>query len=284
MKAKNLVIIILILLVIGAGGFYFFSNLKGYNKPGGQTNNNDDQNHKNDLITADSPKPNDLVKSPFLIRGQARGNWYFEATFPAQLYDRNGKLLGQKPIRAQGDWMTENFVPFEEQFEFTDPTVDTGYLLLKKDNPSGLPELDNELRIPVRFEPSSEVIKLKVYFNNNNLDPEISCNKVFPVEREVPTIQAIARAAVEELLKGVMQSEKDQGFFTSINPNVKIQKLTIENGTAKIDFNEQLEFQVGGSCRVSAIRSQITQTLKQFSTVNQVIISINNRIEDILQP
>ncbi|MCX6760220.1 MAG: GerMN domain-containing protein, partial [Candidatus Nealsonbacteria bacterium] len=69
-----------------------------------------------------------------------------------------------------------------------------------------------------------------------------------------------------------------------INTGVKIQKLTIENGIAKVDFDEQLENGVGGSCKVSAIRAQITQTLKQLSTVMSVIISINGRTEDILQP
>ncbi|MBA7661011.1 hypothetical protein ES703_69021 [subsurface metagenome] len=65
---------------------------------------------------------------------------------------------------------------------------------------------------------------------------------------------------------------------------MRIQKLIIENGVAKIDFDEQLEFQVGGSCRVVAIRAQITETLKQFPTVDNVIISIDGRTEDILQP
>jgi len=45
-----------------------------------------------------------------------------------------------------------------------------------------------------------------------------------------------------------------------------------------------LEFQVGGSCRVAAISAQIMETLKQFPTVKDVIISINSRTEDILQP
>jgi len=66
--------------------------------------------------------------------------------------------------------------------------------------------------------------------------------------------------------------------------NVKIQSLSIENGVAKIDFSKELEQDVGGSCRVSAIRAQITETLKQFETVNEVIISIDSRVEDILQP
>lgn len=127
-------------------------------------------------------------------------------------------------------------------------------------------------------------VALKVFFNNDQLDPEFSCNKVFPVERVVPKTQAVARAALEELLKGPTEEEKSDGFFTSINSGVKIQKLTVENGAAKVDFDEQLEFQVGGSCRVSAIRAQIRETLKQFPTVQEVIISINGRTEDILQP
>ena len=65
---------------------------------------------------------------------------------------------------------------------------------------------------------------------------------------------------------------------------MRIQGLTIENGVAKVDFSEQLEFQVGGSCRVAAIRAQITDTLKQFPTVDSVVISIDGRTEDVLQP
>jgi len=129
-----------------------------------------------------------------------------------------------------------------------------------------------------------ETIKVSVYFNNSRMDATISCDKVFPVERIITKTQAIARVAIEELLKGPTETEKSQNFFTSINSGVKIQGLVIEQGIAKIDFDEQLEFQIGGSCRVLAIRSQITETLKQFSTVKSVIISINSRTEDILQP
>ena len=128
------------------------------------------------------------------------------------------------------------------------------------------------------------MMKVKVYFNNSELDPEFSCNKVFAVEREVPRTQTVARAALNELLKGTTQNETNEGFFTSLNTGVNIQSLTIENGTAKIDFDDRLEFQVGGSCRVSTIRTQITETLTQFPTVDNVIISINGRTEDILQP
>lgn len=125
--------------------------------------------------------------------------------------------------------------------------------------------------------------KVKVYFNNDKLDPEFSCNKVFPVEREIEKPKLLPELPWKNFL-GAYQRRKSRGFFTSINPEVKIQKLTIENGTAKVDFDEQLEFQVGGSCRVAAIRAQIRETLKQFPTVKEVLISINGRTEDILQP
>lgn len=233
-------------------------------------------------IRVEVPELDAVVKSPLEFKGEARGSWFFEASFPVKITDKNGNVLGQTTAQAKSDWMTEDFVPFEGTIEFA-PTADEGYIVFLKDNPSGLPENADEYKIPVKFE-KVETTAVKVYFNNDKMDPEFSCNKVFPVEREVIKTQAVARAALEELLKGATEKDKSEGFFTSINPGVKIEKLTIENGIAKVDFNDQIEFRVGGSCRVSAIRAQITQTLKQFPTVKEVIISVNGRTEDILQP
>jgi len=238
---------------------------------------------KINLIRINKPRPNEIITSPLEIEGEARGNWFFEASFPIKLLDADGKTIAAGIAQAQSEWMTENFVPYKAGLEFTAKEGEQGILVLEKDNPSGLAENSDELRVPVIFG-KTETKPLKVYFNNDKLDPEFSCNKVFAVEREVPKTKAVARAALEELLKGATEAEKANGFFTSINPGVKIQKLTIENGVAKVDFDEQLEFQMGGSCRVAAIRSEITETLKQFSTVKEVIISINGRTEDILQP
>jgi spore germination protein GerM len=124
---------------------------------------------------------------------------------------------------------------------------------------------------------------LMVFFNNNTLDPEISCDKVFPAQRIILKTQTPARAALELLFEGPNQSEKASGFYTSINPGVKINSLSIVNGVAKADFSQELE-SPGGSCRVASIRAEINQTLKQFDSVSSVIISINGRTQDILQP
>jgi hypothetical protein len=106
---------------------------------------------KTDLIKIDSPRPNTVVTSPLGVTGQARGTWYFEAVFPIKLLDADGNVLVQIPAQAQGDWMTESFVPFKATLEFTAPTTDTGTLVLEKDNPSGLPEHADSLIVPVKF-------------------------------------------------------------------------------------------------------------------------------------
>ena len=62
-----------------------------------------------------------------------------------------------------------------------------------------------------------EFVSIRVFFNNNSLDPEFSCNKVFPVERNVLKTSELERTAVSELLSGPTQSDAVQGFFTSIN-------------------------------------------------------------------
>ncbi|MBI4101685.1 MAG: GerMN domain-containing protein [Candidatus Nealsonbacteria bacterium] len=238
---------------------------------------------KSDLIKVFNPEPNEKIKTPLLISGEARGTWFFEASFPIELLDERGNSLAIVVAQAKDDWMTANFVPFEATLDFPPSLSGKGTLIFKKDNPSGLPEFDDEFSLPIVFEPQ-ESIKVKAFVNTSKMDPEFSCNKVFPVEREVVKTEAVARAALEELLKGPTRKELAEEFFTSLNPGVKIQRLTVENGTAKVDFDETLQFQVGGSCRVSAIRAQISNTLKQFPTVEDVVISIDNRTEDILQP
>lgn len=241
---------------------------------------------KENLIQVARPGVLELVENPITIEGQARGFWFFEASFPVKLIDVNGKILGTGVAQAKSDWMTEDFVPFQAELKYAAEEDGSGRLILMRDNPSGLPENDDSLEIPVRYQKTNEKMKVKVYFQNPELDvaTDYECNKVLGAEREVEKTVTPARVALEELLKGPTETEKELGFITNINAGVLIQKLTIEKETAKVDFNAELERAVGGSCRVAAIRAQITETLKQFESVKNVIISIDGRTEDILQP
>ena len=107
---------------------------------------------KSDLIKVNAPLPNETVKSPLLVSGFARGYWFFEASFPIRLFDDDGNEIAVGIAQAEGEWMTTEFVPFKTTLNFEKPLGETGELILEKDNPSGLPQHDDELVIPIRFD------------------------------------------------------------------------------------------------------------------------------------
>ena len=104
-----------------------------------------------DLIHVTVPLADVLVQSPLVVKGEARGSWYFEASFPVKVFDSNGKLLGQVAAQAQGDWMTTDFVPFQATLSFDAPTTEAGTVVFQRDNPSGIPANDRSVTIPVYF-------------------------------------------------------------------------------------------------------------------------------------
>jgi hypothetical protein len=106
------------------------------------------------LIRVDSPKPNQIISSPLAITGTARGSWFFEASFPIVLVDWDGLIIANGVATAKENWMTSDFVPFEAKLTFIvdrKAYSDKGALILRKDNPSGLPENDDALEIPIIF-------------------------------------------------------------------------------------------------------------------------------------
>lgn len=121
-----------------------------------ENNKEDNPDLKDDLIIVDIPKNSDKVSSPLKISGKARGYWFFEASFPIFVTDWDGKIIGEGFAQADGDWMTEEFVPFTAEITFNKSEIsgqysDRGALILKKDNPSGLPEHDDALEMLIYF-------------------------------------------------------------------------------------------------------------------------------------
>ena len=70
-----------------------------------------------------------------------------------RLKDAQGNELAVGNSKAIGDWMTENFVPFEGTLEFTVTKQTKGKLILENANPSGLPENAKKIEIPVILVP-----------------------------------------------------------------------------------------------------------------------------------
>jgi len=141
---KNALLIIVVLALIAIAGV-----AAKFAKP-----STPDVDNKSDLIRVTSPLSNSEVKSPLVITGKARGTWFFEASFPVVMVDWDGRIIGEGHAEAQSNWMTEDFVPFEATLTFnvdSNAYSNKGALILKKDNPSGLPEHDDAIEIPVTF-------------------------------------------------------------------------------------------------------------------------------------
>ncbi|MDD5721287.1 MAG: Gmad2 immunoglobulin-like domain-containing protein [Candidatus Pacebacteria bacterium] len=155
MKKFISVIIIIIILVIMALVWQINVKKETTMEPSLVSNmDTGNAEQKKDLIRVFSPQPNDVIKNSIDIKGEARGNWFFEASFPIKLINTEGKEvpLSQGYIMTSANWMTTDFVPFEQVVTFHTQKAGKGKLILMKDNPSGLPQNADELVIPISFE------------------------------------------------------------------------------------------------------------------------------------
>lgn len=223
------------------------------------------------------PSADEILSLPILITGEAR---VFENQLQYRLMECDGNVLRNGIVTAESLDMGM-FGPFEVVVDIlSDPHGEYGCIEVFSASPKDGSEI-NLVQTPIRFD-MSKARRVHVFLSKDETGED--CQTVFPVVRLASSTPAIARVTLEELLRGPTTLEKQQGYQTSINVGVSIQKLVIQDGVARVDFDSQLEEAVGGSCRVSIIRNQIEKTLMQFPTVKEVIISIDGRTEDILQP
>lgn len=101
-------------------------------------------------LILETPEAEATVSSPLVVKGKALGVWFFEASLPIKLIDSAGNLIAVVPAKAESDWMTDSFVPFSALLEFN-TTATSGYLVISKDNPSGLPEKEASEIFPLKF-------------------------------------------------------------------------------------------------------------------------------------
>ena len=90
---------------------------------------------------------------------------------------------------------------------------------------------------------------------------------------------------ISKLLLGPNNKEKNQGLYSAINPGVRLNSVNLTDQIVTLDFNEALDFQVGGSAKVLAIREQLEKTAFQFDFINQLVLTVNNgEREAVLEP
>ena len=155
---------------------------------------------KIDLIRVATPRPNEAITSPLTIEGEARGYWFFEASFPIRLLDDAGRQIATVISQSQGEWMTQDFVPFEAVLEFEAPASSIGTLVFERNNPSGLRQHEDELVMPIRFQAatqsrardgcvitgcSSQVCEDEEIITTCEFRPEYACYNAAICERQI---------------------------------------------------------------------------------------------------
>ncbi|MCF7833920.1 MAG: Gmad2 immunoglobulin-like domain-containing protein [Candidatus Pacebacteria bacterium] len=91
------------------------------------------------------PFPGAVTGKDFKIIGQAKGVWFFEGSFPVKILDKDQKVLVETYASAEGEWMTEKFVPFTSDIKVPEYYIGPATLVLERNNASGLPEHDASL-------------------------------------------------------------------------------------------------------------------------------------------
>ncbi|OGG50329.1 hypothetical protein A3C18_00245 [Candidatus Kaiserbacteria bacterium RIFCSPHIGHO2_02_FULL_54_11b] len=100
-------------------------------------------------VVVTSPKANATVGKIFVVSGAAPGPWFFEASFPIKIVDADNNFIGSGIAQAQGEWMTTDQVTFTSTITLTGSYTGPATVVLLRDNPSGLPENDDSVSVPI---------------------------------------------------------------------------------------------------------------------------------------
>jgi uncharacterized protein len=117
-----------------------------------------------DSIRITSPAENSYIGSRLTVTGEARGTWFFEASFPVRVEDTEGNILAHSYAQAEREWMTEEFVPFTSQIEIPLKYSGPAILILSKDDPSGLLENVDSITLHIVIDPTlNSPINLQIH-------------------------------------------------------------------------------------------------------------------------
>lgn len=95
-----------------------------------------------------------------------------------------------------------------------------------------------------------------------------------PVVRDVPETEAVARAAIEELLAGPSDEETDLDIGSEIPPGTELLDVSISENVATVDLSG--EFESGGGTATMRMRlAQLVYTLTEFDSVDGVELRID---------
>ena len=211
------------------------------------------------------------VGLPLVIQGEANVG---SGSLQFRLTDQRGDELVQDVIPAPRA-ASGQYVRFSSSVYYPRP-LGTGGTLQVFIVPLAGSQERGEVDVPLTLTPTASA-EVKMYFGNRERDPHAqACDVSYPVARRIPLSEDLLLASLRELLHGPTLTEKRQLFFTNIPTGVVIQSMKFEEGKAMVDFSSQLK-QAVTPCGIDAIRSQIERTLKQFTAVQTVELTVDGK-------
>jgi Sporulation and spore germination. len=124
------------------------------------------------------------------------------------------------------------------------------------------------------FAQKAQTMSIKLYYLNTTNDPNLEdCRAVKPLTRVIPKTAGVARAALDEYLKGPSAEEQKRGFTGFGPPETTgiLKSIKIKNGAAYVDFDKKIMEQLGSastSCG-GGFFVGLEKTLTQFSTIKK---------------
>jgi hypothetical protein len=177
-----------------------------------------------------------------------------------QLLDNRRRII--LADRVPVEWDNENTkdtLYFVESFNYH-TSAESGFLVLLNDNPSGLPENEKKLEIPIYFATSPpDTVYLFLYDSaeDRKICDCVACQVVLPV----PVTIGRTSTPIKETLNILARR---------MHPDFYVKSINLKAGVLTVEFPVIAGFTEGGSCKQGINASQIVKTARQFSEVKSV--------------
>jgi len=120
--------------------------------------------------------------------------------------------------------------------------------------------------------------------DNGQAGTPVGCgDSVVPIMVEIPSTQAVLKAALQALLSTKDQFYGQSGLYNALyQSDLQLESASIDaSGKASVNLTGSLK--MGGECDTPRVQAQLEQTVRQFPNVTEVNIFINGKpIADVL--
>ena len=98
-------------------------------------------------------------------------------------------------------------------------------------------------------------------------------NQLLPVKRKIDSQENKLQHALQHLISGPVQKEKNRNFFSLIPAELKIEEVLLDHGIVYIFFSDNVSAVSGGVALIQGFIKQFVYTCTQFDEIAAVIFT-----------